>query len=458
MIRTLKNSTAYVMASIWRQLVCVLLIALVFGVFIFKRAFSVDVWWPVPTAVIFAGLFALSMLLLVIQQKFDAAELLIAAVCICCAMFARVALLPFESGDYKVYLSEWVSQLGGMSLKDALSTPTGNYNLPYVYFLAIISKTGGETLLNIKAFSCLFDVIMAYAVMKLVACGTDDKHMQLGSFLIILFSPTIMIDSAFWAQCDSVYVAFCIISIMAAIQGKGRLCAISWTAAFCFKLQAVFILPVMCVALFKGKVKLKHLFWIPAVYFISLLPAVLCGRSLLSCLSIYTNQMGQYKGLTFNAPSVWCFFGSPKSDAIMNMSLYLALGVLLAFTGYSLKFAKKIDDTQLLRLFFLAALLAPYILPNMHERYFYMAEILSIVYFMYDRKKWYIPAVITLSSLSSYMEYFAAFSMNSLEDYQSMINGLKPIYFAAAFFVILALEGKKLFHELRASEAPDEIV
>ena len=75
-----------------------------FGVFVILTAEKVNVYYPIPTAVIFGGLFFLAQALLIAQDRFDALSLLVAAACLACVMFSRVALLYFESNDYKAFL------------------------------------------------------------------------------------------------------------------------------------------------------------------------------------------------------------------------------------------------------------------------------------------------------------------------------------------------------------------
>ena len=139
------------------------------------------------------------------------------------------------------------------------------------------------------------------------------------------------------------------------------------------------------------------------------------------------------------------------------MALYIALAVLIIFTGYCIGFRKEMTDNQLVTLFFLSTFIAPFILPKMHERYFYMAEIFAIVYFMYDRRKWYVPVTITLASLTSYLRYFAIYSMTSQEDYLAKTNGLSITWFAVAYLVILAVECRGFFKELW-SKTPDTYI
>ena len=84
-------------------------------------------------------------------------------------------------------------------------------------------------------------------------------------------------------------------------------------------------------------------------------------------------------------------------------------------------------------------MLLPYVLPRMHERYFYMADIMSFLYFMTNRKKWYIPATVVLSSVVGYIWYFTF-----AEEGAGLVI-LDQRYIALAFFAILATELRELF-------------
>ena len=222
-------------------------------------------------------------------------------------------------------------------------------------------------------------------------------------------------------------------SMLSALTGRGRACAITWTVAFCFKLQAVFILPALGIAFFMGKIKAKHLLWIPAVLFISLVPALLAGRSLASCLSIYADQTQEYGYLFHNAPTIWHFFESADFESFSVVTVFTAGAAVILFLFFCLTFLKKLKTEDLIRIFFISAMLVPYVLPRMHERYFYMADIMALIYFMYNRRKWYIPSALVISSAIGYMYYF-----NEIIIYNQK-------YIALVFFVILAVELKELF-------------
>lgn len=420
------------------------LLAVGFGIFVILTAEKVNVYFPVFTSLFFGGLFFASEAILIAQKRFDALTLLAGAACAACVIFARVSLLYYVSDDYDAFLKEWVKNLGSMSVKEALCTSIGDYNLPYIYILLIFSRISLNSMILIKSLSCAFDVILAYYVMKIVMFGVEDRRLQMASFVLTLATPTVMINSAQWAQCDAIFVTFCLISMLRALEGKGRQCAIFWTVAFCFKMQAVFILPALGIALFMGKVQWKHLLWIPIVYIISLVPALLAGRGLVSCLSIYSHQTQEYAFLFHNAPTIWRFFEGADFESFSVVSVFSAGAAAILFVYFCATFRKKMDDKDLVKLFFLSAMLIPYLLPRMHERYFYLADILALIYFMYDRRKWYIPVALIISSVISYMFYFTEIVI------------IDQKYIAIVFLVILASDTREFFKKFR-SRTPDEI-
>jgi len=50
-------------------------------------------------------------------------------------------------------------------------------------------------------------------------------------------------------------------------------------------------------------------------------------------------------------------------------------------------------------------LVLPFFLPEMHERYFYLADIVSIIYAFYFPRYFYVPVIEQLCSLMSYIPY-----------------------------------------------------
>jgi len=53
----------------------------------------------------------------------------------------------------------------------------------------------------------------------------------------------------------------------------------------------------------------------------------------------------------------------------------------------------------------LSALFPPFLLPGVHERYFFAADALSVVYAFYDPRRWFVAVLIQFASVFSYYPY-----------------------------------------------------
>ena len=80
------------------------------------------------------------------------------------ALGLRALALDYRTLDYINFLSRWVEFFrlhGGFR---ALKYSVGNYNIPYLYFLALFSVLPIDDLYLIKLLSTLSDVLLAWAV------------------------------------------------------------------------------------------------------------------------------------------------------------------------------------------------------------------------------------------------------------------------------------------------------
>jgi len=77
-------------------------------------------------------------------------------------------------------------------------------------------------------------------------------------------------------------------------------------AAFGFKLQAVFVLPVYAVLWMTGKIKWYHFLLFPAGYVALVLPAVLLGRPFWDTVTLYFSQTGSIgDAMNYNSSSIF---------------------------------------------------------------------------------------------------------------------------------------------------------
>lgn len=332
---------------------------------------------------------------------------IISCVLVISAMLVRGACMEHRTLDYENFLTVWVDffrENGGWS---ALSQSIGNYNVPYLYFLALFSYSGVRDLYLIKLLSVFFDVVLAWAVLRLVRVCRGGEKAQTAGFIIALFLPTVVLNGAYWGQCDSIYGAFALLGVCFALERRPVLSVVSVALSFAFKLQAVFVMPVYLVFVFTGRIKWRHLLVFPLTYFIAVLPAVLTGRPLLDTLLLYFSQADSVgDALNYNSSSV---FALVRGDVNRQLFSLLGIGGAAAFLllVYAWLFFRRRDITErtLLCCSLLICLGVPFFLPHMHERYFFIADVLSLVLAVLVPCMTLVPVLVSFGSLLGYYAY-----------------------------------------------------
>ena len=307
----------------------------------------------------------------------------LAAALLLLSLGARYAVFDYETLDYQNFLAHWCAfyrENGGFS---ALRYQVGNYNIPYLYLLALFSYIPVRDLYLIKYVSVVFDVLLAWAVLRLVKRFTESQARRFASFFAVLFLPTVYLNGAVWGQCDSIYTALLLLGLAFALEDRPRLSMVMAALAFGFKLQAVFVLPIYAVLWIKGNIKARHLLIFPLSYVLLVLPAVLAGRPFLDTITLYFSQTGSIgSGLNYNSPSIFALIWNvPEKDQALASGL--AIGAAFLFLANMLGIAwinrKKLGEQAVLAMALLFAIGIPFLLPHMHDRYFFAADILSLV-------------------------------------------------------------------------------
>ena len=333
---------------------------------------------------------------------------------------ARLLCLEHRSMDYLMFLSGWMSEIhagGGFS---SLSGQIGNYNIPYMTLLSLFSYCRTGDLYLIKLLSIFFDVLLAWAAMKICGLFFNNPRRCGVVFCLVFMLPTVIINSAYWGQCDSLYVSLALLGVYFALADRPVLSVISIAVSFCFKLQAVFIIPVFALFLIKGKLRLKHLLIFPLVCAVLILPAVFAGRPFGDALLSYISQTGSIgNGYSYGAPSFLSLIQSAQTvlsqlnteETIALVSrIFVVVGfvfvaVVLCFCFFS---RGRIGNYEMLLNFALFVLCIPYLLPHMHERYFYCADIAAVILAFVDKRYLYLGVGVEMASLLSYWAYYAS--------------------------------------------------
>ncbi len=349
------------------------------------------------------------------------------------AVVARAGFFPQVSGDYTNFLSDWFDAIKNAGGIFGIGLDIGDYTPPYLYILALLTYLPISSLASIKLVSCIFDFILAFTALKTVFHLTKKSTYAIAAYTAVLFCPTVVLNGAAWAQCDAIFTAFLLLSFYAVLKNRPLQCCIWFGIAFSFKLQAIFFAPIFLYLWLRGKVKLRHLFAIPAVFVASVIPAWLAGRDFFDLLFIYFNQAGQYKNLSKNAPSIWSLLADTQNSGASLFGVMLAGTVVLLFLYWLWNAHKSPSDDILLGAVLFLLLVIPFLLPHMHERYFFPADIFAILFACKaPRKRFLIPLCTVTGSLLSYLPF---------------LFGKKPVELTVAALFILAaivLTGKDL--------------
>jgi Gpi18-like mannosyltransferase len=318
----------------------------------------------------------------------------------------RLELFWFESIDYQAYFSKWFDYIRDHGRFAALRDSFSDYNSAYLYLLALATYLPVPKLYAIKAISVAFDYVAAAAVYKLVELRHGRTFVPAIACVTMLFLPTVVANGALWAQSDMMYASAILVSLWLLVTGRHGWAFVAFGVAIAFKLQATFLLPLYVVLVARRHVPARHLWLIPMVYLAVILPNWLLGRPMRELLNVYANQVNTENALCANAPNLYQWF--PGAD----FNVFYPAGLLVTAVAVGLAMRRFIKDedrtpegTILMAMVF--ALLSPYLLPKMHDRYFFLADVLSVVYVSYFPRDWAVPVFVVAASGLSYFPFLA---------------------------------------------------
>ncbi len=324
------------------------------------------------------------------------------------AVALRYSLLDFKSTDYFGALRSWYNAIrtGGYS---AFATNFSNYNPPYLYVLYLIVRflPGIPGVVAVKLPALTADFVCAGFVYLIVRLKFLKGRAPVWAAMAMLFAPSVVLNSAFWGQADSLYTAGILACTYFLMSRRNALAILAFAVALALKLQAIFLAPFLFVLLVRRVYSWKYLVFVPAILVLALLPAWLAGRPLMDLLNIYLFQASEFQWLTMNAPSLYSWL--PATNQVFNL-LYVP-GVLIGaiaafmFTVIVYKAKNQLTRPLVLELTLIILLLMPFFLPKMHDRYFYPTDVLSIAFAFYFPQFFYVPILIGGVSFLAYQQF-----------------------------------------------------
>lgn len=302
-------------------------------------------------------------------------------------LFARICLFPVESGDYHQFLLPWYNQLSDNGGFAAVGMEIGDYMPTYYYIMAFLTYLPVEPLVGIKIVSCIADLVLAMMVYKVVYHITDSENKSIVAYGTVFFLPSVMLNSAAWGQCDGIFTLFIVSSIYCILKGKDWGSMICFAVSFVFKIQAIFFAPVLLILYLKGKLRWRTILAFPAVYLVTIIPALATGGNFIDLLTVYFRQSQQYTRLNMYIQNAWGLLFEVVSEQMAAAGVMFAGGVVLIalFWVYRTQFA--LSDRMIITMSALFTLLVPFVLPHMHERYYYLTTVIAVIFAVIQPKR-----------------------------------------------------------------------
>ena len=342
------------------------------------------------------------------KYRMDRADLLYLTAMTLIGIAIRGILRVVTTVDWEMYWDPWISDLKEMGFS-YLATDRYDYAPSFVYILWVISKLPVNPMTAYKGLHIVLDFAAAAVMGGIVMEATGSRCKSFCTYGLMLIVPTVWANSALWAQCDIIFMLFIMLCFYELFREKPGRAMFFYGLAFAFKLQSLFIFPFLVILWVNKKIKLQHFLWIPGLYFLSIIPAWIAGRPLMDLINIYMAQGAQdVWSLSIKWPNIYQIIGNEYFLLeYAEAGTWLILGILMCVMFAMAQKRYHITKEFIVQMALFFAILTPYFLPHMHERYGCLADILAVIYAMMNVKRFYIPLLHILLSFNSYMAYLS---------------------------------------------------
>lgn len=315
---------------------------------------------------------------------------------------------PIVMDDVAQAYVPWLRHIVEAGPLHAFATPFADYNTPYLYLLALVSPLygalPGPTV--VKLVSLGGTVWLAVATGRLLLTLHVARAWRWAALIGLL--PSTILNAALLGQCDALYAAPCIAALEAGVARRHRRMLLWCGIAIAFKIQAVLFAPFAIALLIRRRVPVRYWFVVPAVFVASLVPAWTLGWPASGLLAIYYRQTGYSPLLSLNAPNIWFVVQTlipEQAITLSGLALACAVGATAAYITY---FSVRLPERErMLPVAVLAVLVSCGLLPHMHERYFFVADIAVFAWAAAtrDRSAWVSALLVQAGSTCAVMAY-----------------------------------------------------
>lgn len=334
-------------------------------------------------------------------------------------LFAKCRVSMYPTQDVVGYVFEWMKGIKSVGIGN-FYTVDADYSPMFLFIVSLFTLLpSGETvtvrgyeffanwMIYLKSFYFVLDILNAIAVFLIIYHVTKDRHKAAIGYLVTVMLPVQFINSAVWGNADSLYACFLLYCVYFVLKDKGSLAMFFFGLALANKLQALFLAPFIVYLILNRKVKLSRLLFVPAAILTTFIPAYVCGAGFTEPFGFFTKQVGGYSKLTLGCPNFWQLFAFRDEETIAKGAPFFGLaciGVLFAIVFF--RYLKQTNVNLIAVAAFLVGTTV-FFLPHMHERYFYLLDILAVVYAITRGKNYFLIPLMQIASGIAYYHYIS---------------------------------------------------
>jgi Gpi18-like mannosyltransferase len=332
------------------------------------------------------------------------------------AVAIRLVVIPRGNIDMGI-ISKWYDYVAANGIQHALSDVYSNYPPAYIYFLILAALTRPflPEMTALKLVPMLFEPFAAFVIYKLVRLKYPSGRAPIFAAALFLLLPTVVMNSSMWGQVDIIYTSFLLLCLYFLLTDHPIYAMLAFGISFSFKGQAIFLIPFLAVWILKKRIPIWTVGLVPLVYVLLALPTLLAGRNFWEVALLYFNRVDLFTALAMHAPNLYSLV---PARFVIPPVLYAgfacaAIGLGTWTLYYSIhKFS--ITPRTLLLTALLSAVLVPFLLPRMHDRFFFPADLIAFVLAFFVPSYWFVA--VGYQIISSLVYYIFLFSVTNAQN------------------------------------------
>lgn len=342
------------------------------------------------------------------ERKWELSDILLIVGVTVLSLLIRMEVKHVITGDWTTWWELWFAELYECGF-GAIAGDWYDYAPPFVYLLWLITVLPINCMTGFKLMMSGFDFMAAIVAYLIIYEITKNKTKSVIAYAVFMLNPIFIVNSTLWAQCDMLPMFWVLLCVYFFIKNRPSLAMFFFGVAFAFKLQPLWLLPLLVILWLNKKVDLKHFLWLPVCYLIGIIPAWIAGRPLGELLTIYLSQTeAEGWALSLKYSNLYYLIGNEGFiEQYHTAGVWLSLAVFMIVLYYIGRRKLKITPEFILLLGAFVGLLAPFFLPQMHERYGFFGEVFLLLYAMLKPKKFYLPVFQSLTSFMGYSIFVA---------------------------------------------------